>query len=271
MSIGGCDHWVVDKISGSGDVQVGLKYTNPNLANCNMIGDPGTLRFSRYNGFEWDEIPSMAIGNQVISDDRIGPPVTGSDYGPYVLNSGSDLNILPISLLSFTAEATADNLVQTHWATASETNNDFFTVERSINGVDFSPVGIIAGAGNSTSTLHYGFADDGPHAGISYYRLRQTDYDGTFTVSDIVAVQIGEAPGFDIDYVYHSDLGVELGYHAMSPYLTVEIYDLTGRRLFGDILENEEGRSVIYPNLARGVYLLRLSQGREQVVRKFFY
>jgi hypothetical protein len=57
----------------------------------------------------------------------------------------------------------------------------------------------------------------------------------------------------------------------MSPYLTVEIYDLTGRRLFGDILENEEGRSVIYPNLARGVYLLRLSQGREQVVRKFFY
>jgi hypothetical protein len=79
------------------------------------------------------------------------------------------------------------------------------------------------------------------------YRLRQTDCCATFTFSDTVAVQIGGAPGFYLDYGYRSELGVVLGYRVMSPYPAAEIYGLTGKRLFGDILENVEGRSVIYP------------------------
>ncbi len=269
--IGGCDHWVVNRVAGTGTAQVGLQFTNPNPGYCNDVGDPATLRFSRHNGFEWDEIPSSAANSEVISDQRIGPPVTGSGFGPYVLNSGSNLNILPISLLSFTAQAISDNLVETRWATASETNNDYFTVERSVNGFDFENVGFVTGAGNSISTLHYAYADDAPYSGVSYYRLRQTDFDGTFTFSNVVAVQIGEAGDFALDFVYRSETGVELGYRAHSPYLTAEIFDLTGRRLFGDILENVDGKAILYPNLSRGVYLIRLSQGREQVTGKFFY
>jgi len=69
-----------------------------------------------------------------------------------------------------------------------ETNNDYFTVERSIDGIDFEMVTYVAGAGNNNQTLYYSALDPDPYYGLSYYRLKQTDYDGQFTYSDMVAV-----------------------------------------------------------------------------------
>jgi hypothetical protein len=62
---------------------------------------------------------------------------------------------LPITLLSFEAEAKNNETVECNWATASETNNDYFTIERSINGIDFEGAGQVKAAGNSTKVLNY--------------------------------------------------------------------------------------------------------------------
>jgi len=94
---------------------------------------------------------------------------------------------LPITLLSFNAELNGDK-VDLNWATASETNNDYFTVQTSTDGVDFENVTYVTGAGNSNRILHYAAVDDVPFYGLSYYRLKQTDYDGQFSYSDVVAV-----------------------------------------------------------------------------------
>ena len=94
---------------------------------------------------------------------------------------------LPIELLSF--EATLEEqVVDLAWKTATEINNDFFTVERSDNGVEFEEVLKADGAGNSNVVLDYFETDYEPLSGVSYYRLKQTDYDGQYSYSDIVVV-----------------------------------------------------------------------------------
>lgn len=97
-------------------------------------------------------------------------------------------NPLPVELLSFTGKhITKGNLLE--WATASEINNDFFTIERSIDGINFAELAVVKGMGNTTTTTQYQLLDKNPAPGITYYKLRQTDYDGTCTWSPVIAVE----------------------------------------------------------------------------------
>lgn len=95
--------------------------------------------------------------------------------------------VLPIELLSFNAIRNGDN-VDVFWTTVSELNNDYFTVERSKDGVNFDKLVTTDGAGNSNSLINYIETDFTPFEGISYYRLKQTDFSGANSYSQIVAV-----------------------------------------------------------------------------------
>jgi Secretion system C-terminal sorting domain len=103
---------------------------------------------------------------------------------------------LPIQLLSFTAKPVDNEYVRCDWVTASEIDNDYFTVERSTNGIDFEVSGITDGAGTSSSQLSYSFSDVDPYLGLTYYRLKQTDFNGKSTISEIIAVMLTEANSF---------------------------------------------------------------------------
>jgi hypothetical protein len=81
-----------------------------------------------------------------------------------------------------------NRIVELTWQTASEHNNDFFTVERSADGFNFEPILFKDGAGNSTTLLNYSDKDLQPLEGVSYYRLKQTDFNGTYDYSDIRVV-----------------------------------------------------------------------------------
>ncbi len=100
-------------------------------------------------------------------------------------------NPLPIELIYFNAKYLND-LVDFSWATATETNNDFFTIERSTDGINFQPILFQSGAGNSTSTLYYTNKDKNPSEGINYYRLKQTDFDGHTGYSDVKVVTVNQ-------------------------------------------------------------------------------
>ena len=94
---------------------------------------------------------------------------------------------LPVELLTFEANPGSGEVI-TQWTTASEQNSDHFTVERSTDRADFKPIGTVEAAGNSQHPLDYSFIDKAPVAGTSYYRLRETDTDGTISLSKVVAV-----------------------------------------------------------------------------------
>ena len=94
---------------------------------------------------------------------------------------------LPIELLEFLGICEGA-VIKLNWSTASEINNDYFTIERSFDGVNFNILGTVAGAGNSIQTLHYTFVDENSMDGIYYYRLKQTDFNGTFKYSKLIDV-----------------------------------------------------------------------------------
>lgn len=94
---------------------------------------------------------------------------------------------LPIELLYFKGSVyNFENIL--HWSTASEHNNDYFTIEKTKDGIDYTTVAIIEGAGNSTTRLYYEYIDENITSEILYYRLKQTDYDGRFEYSPIISI-----------------------------------------------------------------------------------
>jgi hypothetical protein len=94
---------------------------------------------------------------------------------------------LPIELLYFKgSEYNSDNIL--HWSTASENNNDYFTIEKTKDGIDWEVVNREHGAGNSSNQLYYSSADENIESIINYYRLKQTDYDGKFKYSEIISI-----------------------------------------------------------------------------------
>ncbi len=97
------------------------------------------------------------------------------------------VSMLPVELLGFDARCEGLS-VRLNWATASEQDNAGFAVERSIDGIDFETVVELPGAGNSMQLVHYEASDRAPFNGLSYYRLAQTDLDGTTTFSDATPV-----------------------------------------------------------------------------------
>ena len=120
-----------------------------------------------------------------------------TSHGQYGISSGS-ANTLPIELLYFKASL-KDDIVKLNWSTATEMNNDFFTIERSSDGIHFKKILTQPGAGNSTITLYYSDKDEHPMYGYNYYRLMQTDFDGNFTYSNIEFINYTTKPDNDKD------------------------------------------------------------------------
>ena len=99
---------------------------------------------------------------------------------------------LPVELLSFLAK-NSDGEVTLTWKTATELNNDFFTLERSGDGKSFEKIATIKGSGTTKHVTSYEYVDARPLAGLSFYRLSQTDFDGTSEVFKPVSVDVAKA------------------------------------------------------------------------------
>jgi hypothetical protein len=119
-----------------------------------------------------------------------GYTLTGmTGFSAFTIHGASPSNtVLPIELMFFTSQVTSQNTVLLNWATASELNNDFFTVERSLDGLTWEVVEFVNGNGTTPLRNDYNSKDVRPYIGLSYYRLKQTDFDGTFEYSNIVSV-----------------------------------------------------------------------------------
>lgn len=93
--------------------------------------------------------------------------------------------VLPIELTKFEVVKKKENLNMISWTTASEKNNDYFSVEKSPDAINFIEIKKITGAGNSIQNVDYSILDDSPKNGINYYRLKQVDFNGQFKYSNI--------------------------------------------------------------------------------------
>ena len=140
-----------------------------------------------------------ANGNIIDGLDSDANPNTGIT-APITVIAGDDVNdvdaglrfdsSLPVQLLSFEAQLVNNNLVKLKWSTASEEDNRHFIVERSPDGRDFEPIGVVEGNGTTNLVNHYSLDDIDPYYGYNYYRLKQVDFDGDYEYSHVETVII---------------------------------------------------------------------------------
>lgn len=175
---------------------------------------------------------------------------------------------LPISLLQFTATVVNKLQVQLNWETASETNNAYFEVERSTDGVSFSNVVTVKSKGNSASTLEYDAVDNTPETGISYYRLKQVDIIGKSTYSKSIAVSI--TPTEKELKVYPNPTTTILNLQisdATSRSLTYTLYTINGKLIEQQQI-NSNTTTITTSGLANGTYLLQVKD-KSTLIKSF--
>lgn len=207
-----------------------------------------------------------------ICDSYVTTPASGSNpwtltrtditsFSPFSPDEGS---ALPIRLTDFEAKQNLKQ-VQLNWITDSEINNDFFTIERSSDGKAFFEIHRKKGAGNSSTRFYYSSFDERPLSGTSYYRLKQTDFDGKYTYSNIESVYFDESLNIDGLKVYPNptkgnDVNIELSSEMIQNAVFV-LRNSVGQELTTHTFEVVKGPNrftLNYSMFSEGLYFLEI-------------
>lgn len=174
---------------------------------------------------------------------------------------------LPVELLRFEVTKN-DQSVICHWETSSELNSDYFVVERSSNGIEFEPIGQMDGAGTSTQMHTYTLFDSSPiDHGVSYYRLAQTDFDGTTTYSETKSINF--STGTSVTIVPNPSAGIFSVNGKHLDLATLSVRNLFGQQVFPtQINELEEETILQFSDLPVGIYFLTYENNKELVTEK---
>lgn len=183
--------------------------------------------------------------------------------------------VLPVGLLSFEAKLKGQ-IVTLLWETASEINNDYFTVMKSIDGNIFKPIGKIQGAGTSNTYHSYSLVDNEPITQTTYYRLKQTDFDGKSSFSEIIAVapQIDDFSQSLNVFIHNVNDDIYISLHGTANTLyKYTIIDMLGKTIdAGEISTDDNGIKSLQINIsgiANGIYNFTVSGDNEIVQKKF--
>lgn len=261
--ISNCEYWILTRDIGTSNRFVTLSF---DANSCGFQNNPANLLVANHVSGQWYD-----RGNGGFTATTVTTFGVQTDYGPFTLGS---VVPLPIELLSFTASYNGST-VDLKWATASEINNDHYDIERSVDGNNFEKIIYVKGAGNSTSLINYAVTDKNPLNGLSYYRLRQTDFDGAFSLSKNVAVRIA-GDQLSLAYVYGNASLSQVCFQLLNPdnsKLKVEVVDALGRLIVSKNIEvlTEDEIKLNTPSLRNGWYTFRLSSDSFVANVKFFY
>jgi hypothetical protein len=262
------EYWTLSESVPGDSVKVTLYWESATASG--ILSYNNSLRVAHFNGASWDNkgqnsITASSPGN--VTSNYV------SSFSPFTFGSTNSIsNPLPIQLLSFTAIPNSEGHVDLNWSTATETNNREFTVEKTQDGTIYSNVVTIPGAGNSSQTLDYTSTDENPYLGISYYRLKQTDFDGTVTYSGLKPIEI--TPNYSVN-IYPNPVREILKlniYTQVNTSVDLKIFDLSGQLISGYILNSPKGNSTYSINIANlpdGLYFLQCDTSLQTFRTKF--
>ena len=263
---------VITSTCGSGNVST-FSWSLYNSPSCGAAIQTGTLASLTFTG--------LTVGNNYVfcytftvpfasSPSPPGTPCTHSQHCPYFVGA----TVLPITLSHFDAKYNPETIaVELDWATVSEINNEFFTVEKSVDGVTFEVVSIVKGAGNSSAFQDYNSLDKNPYYGTSYYRLKQTDFDGQFEYFNMVPVKV-EKEISDIT-IYpnpvsgNGTLSLSVAEKGIT---TIVIYDIAGRQVYAKNHNTNKGNNTISletNQFSNGMYFISIANGNAKENLKF--
>ena len=208
--------------TGAGNVDLSFDWVPAN----NVTGSFISPKLLHHNGTTWDILAGTPSFNLVTG--TLSYTGYSGSFSPFAI--GETSFTLPVSWLSFTGTEQGKTVLL-NWATASESNNDHFEIERSTNGMQYTTIGQVAAAANPAIRNDYQFTDINPLRGLAYYRLKQVDRDGRIRYSTVIAVNFTSSAGFELRVMPGSGL-VGLTIPAtISGKADVMIYDAQGRLL----------------------------------------
>lgn len=190
----------------------------------------------------------------------------GDGDGEHDFRDINTSNTLPIELINFSATK-LDGQVQLDWSTQTEINNDFFTIERSADGIHFEALQTHDGAGTTSRRNDYRSFDDTPLNGYNYYRLRQTDYDGQTAVFPVEVVFFSGNSSVQVNIYPNPSNGSELylditGMEDVAKPVDVNIWSISGVLLRSFQVypsASSEGKNLLGDgNLSIGTYIVQV-------------
>ncbi|MHA4811081.1 T9SS type A sorting domain-containing protein [Flavitalea flava] len=188
-------------------------------------------------------------------------PTAFNSFSTFALgNKIGGANVLPVGLIDFSAKM-ADKGVDLTWETSTENNNDYFAIEKSKDGLTFDFLQKVPSKGvngNSDLPLTYAALDPNPYAGVSFYRLKQTDLDGKSSYSNVVSVSVDKK---EIVSIYPNPTTGTLyvsGLDRNSKNLSIEWFDAGGRRLLQETVSAQNGMATLHTRFNNGIYFLRI-------------
>ncbi|MBK9284646.1 MAG: T9SS type A sorting domain-containing protein [Sphingobacteriaceae bacterium] len=183
-----------------------------------------------------------------------------------------DLGVLPVEFKNFTAKMKND-IVELQWETVSEENNNYFTIERSLDAVNFTEIKRVSANRSQNGIIEYNDIDENPPLGLSYYRIKQTDDDGKSSFTNIVAVSkeqellnISTGPIPSTTYLkvaYNSD---------NESTFQLRIINIEGRLVYEDVIQSRKGYNQAFvntENFEKGLYYLNINTNGKTQTTKF--
>jgi len=236
--------------------------------NFDNVPDPNYLRIVKDDGAGgWMDIGgtgSMVSSGEITS----GSFTSFSDFA--LANDVAGSNPLPIELLSFSG-AENGNIIELNWVTATEINNDYFEIQRSIDGISFSTIGVVAGNGTTMLPSNYSYVDINPANGTNYYRLKQVDYDGAIEYHNVIALSYNSTQkGSNNAYINiypnpYRDGSLTLNLKEFEAYseINLSIADVDGKTILNTTLNVIANKKIdIIPSLVtklnKGIYLVKV-------------
>ena len=209
-------------------------------------------------GGHWE---GLLFGTVNTTTDRVNNAVISSAdfFKDWILVDNS--TPLPVTLLNFEVDC-ENGFTVLNWSTASEINNDYFVIEKSTDAINFSPIATVQGNGNSNTVLSYTYTDETPNYAITYYRLKQVDFDGKFEYFNVVVSTCTADENFNVNQLQLNDnvFGFTIN-TSSSEKLTVYLYDYRGRIISQETIVVNKGNNPISlskPHLSDGIYMLNI-------------
>jgi Secretion system C-terminal sorting domain len=224
----------------------------------NTTGGSGTCPFEICEvGFDAANDPDLGIDNG-----------TNKFFTPLIVGGARNV-VLPIELLTFSAKE-ANRTAVLNWQSINETNFNYFDVEQSNDGKSFKSIGIVKGTGRQL----YTFSDKQPFNGMTYYRLKMVDNDGSSKYSVVKTIQIGNNSKIKI---YPNPTAGEITVTFDSENqegLNIQIIDLSGKVIFETKKSVEKGETVIpldLPKMSSGIYNIIVESKSQKFTERFSY
>jgi hypothetical protein len=234
----------------------------------------GPLSVDQFNNGSWTTVNN--VGSGVTSGTgTVTVPATDLFSSWTISTQGN--TPLPIQLTTFTA-AHQNATVLLKWTTATESNNDFFTIEKSRDGTSFSFLAKVKGAGNSNRPINYKHNDNELTEGVIYYRLKQTDFDGHFTYSKTVNVNLGNiynVAEIAFENIYPNPFRNEftvLFTSSKDQPVEVKVTDMSGKTIASEKMQSGTGSNTYKysgpEDLPSGIYIVKMSSPTKTVTQR---